>query len=72
MIPAQVSKSGKPSSVVHLRIGELMILATMSDLLHETGVHTGDLYVRGVRFSPDGKLLATGAEDRQIRVRRFP
>ncbi|KAG5642692.1 hypothetical protein DXG03_002320 [Asterophora parasitica] len=27
-----------------------------------------DLYIRSVRFSPDGKLLATGAEDRQIRI----
>ena len=29
---------------------------------------TGDLYIRSVCFSPDGKLLATGAEDKQIRV----
>jgi len=28
----------------------------------------GDLYIRSVCFSPDGKLLATGAEDKRIRV----
>ena len=28
----------------------------------------GDLYIRSVCFSPDGTLLATGAEDRRIRV----
>jgi len=26
-----------------------------------------DLYIRSVRFSPDGKLIATGAEDHKIR-----
>lgn len=31
----------------------------------------GDLYIRSVCFSPDGKYLATGAEDKQIRVRRL-
>ena len=30
----------------------------------------GDLYIRSVCFSPDGKYLATGAEDKQIRVSR--
>ncbi|KAI0013686.1 WD40-repeat-containing domain protein [Xylariaceae sp. FL0662B] len=29
---------------------------------------TGDLYIRSVCFSPDGKYLATGAEDKLIRV----
>ncbi|ORX45888.1 WD40 repeat-like protein [Hesseltinella vesiculosa] len=27
-----------------------------------------DLYIRSVSFSPDGKYLATGAEDKQIRI----
>lgn len=31
----------------------------------------GDLYIRSVCFSPDGRFLATGAEDKQIRVRVF-
>ncbi|KAJ3898590.1 WD40-repeat-containing domain protein [Lentinula edodes] len=29
---------------------------------------SGDLYIRSVCFSPDGKFLATGAEDKQIRI----
>src|SRR6185312_13077449 len=38
--------------------------------LQDDGVQDkdGDLYIRSVCFSPDGKLLATGAEDRRIRV----
>ena len=32
----------------------------------------GDLYIRSVCFSPDGRYLATGAEDKQIRVRWRP
>lgn len=39
-----------------------------------TAVHTlgtvgeGDLYIRSVVFSPDSQLLATGAEDKSVRV----
>ncbi|KZT02993.1 WD40 repeat-like protein [Laetiporus sulphureus 93-53] len=37
-------------------------------LVDEAASKTGDLYIRSVCFSPDGKLLATGAEDKQIRI----
>ncbi|KZO95357.1 transcriptional repressor rco-1 [Calocera viscosa TUFC12733] len=37
-------------------------------LIDETANKNGDLYIRSVCFSPDGRLLATGAEDRQIRI----
>ena len=40
-----------------------------SVLADEAATKTGDLYIRSVCFSPDGKYLATGAEDKQIRVR---
>ena len=40
----------------------------ISVLVDEAASKTGDLYIRSVCFSPDGKLLATGAEDKQIRV----
>jgi WD40 repeat protein len=40
-----------------------------SVLVDEAAAKAGDLYIRSVRFSPDGKFLATGAEDKQIRVR---
>jgi WD40 repeat protein len=41
---------------------------TFSVLLDESTTRSGDLYIRSICFSPDGKYLATGAEDRQIRV----
>lgn len=40
----------------------------ITKLLDETVDKDGDLYIRSVCFSPDGKYLATGAEDKQIRV----
>lgn len=40
-----------------------------SVLVDDAASKTGDLYIRSVCFSPDGKFLATGAEDKQIRVR---
>ena len=42
-------------------------LTTLQD---ETVDKDGDLYIRSVCFSPDGNYLATGAEDKQIRVGR--
>lgn len=40
-----------------------------SILVDENADSSNDLYIRSVCFSPDGKLLATGAEDKTIRVR---
>ncbi|CDH51017.1 wd-repeat protein [Lichtheimia corymbifera JMRC:FSU:9682] len=37
-------------------------------LQDENASREGDLYIRSVSFSPDGKHLATGAEDKQIRI----
>lgn len=37
-------------------------------LQDETVDNVGDLYIRSVCFSPDGRYLATGAEDKLIRV----
>ncbi|CAG8449097.1 6172_t:CDS:10 [Ambispora leptoticha] len=42
--------------------------AKMSVLADDNVDKTGDLYIRSVCFSPDGKYLATGAEDKQIRI----
>ena len=42
-----------------------------SVLADESAGKSCDLYIRSVCFSPDGKFLATGAEDKQIRVSIF-
>lgn len=39
-----------------------------SVIADESAPKSADLYIRSVRFSPDGKLIATGAEDHKIRV----
>lgn len=39
-----------------------------SVLQDDSALKEGDLYIRSVCFSPDGMYLATGAEDKKIRV----
>src|SRR5947207_286154 len=48
---------------------QIIIYLSFYSVLDDTSVDkSGDLYIRSVCFSPDGKFLATGAEDKQIRV----
>ena len=42
--------------------------AKVAVLEDENASMEGDLYIRSVAFSPDGTQLATGAEDKQIRI----
>ena len=47
------------------RMGPLALTPSLhSDLVHGATSR----YIRGVSFSPDGKLLATGADDAAVRV----
>jgi glucose repression regulatory protein TUP1 len=62
-----MSRMGEKSGVFSLL--SISIQLTVSVLLDESTTRSGDLYIRSICFSPDGKYLATGAEDRQIRVR---
>jgi WD40 repeat protein len=62
-----VERSGMYPSL-EIMVGEKL---TNSVLLDESTTRSGDLYIRSICFSPDGKFLATGAEDRQIRVCPF-
>ncbi|KAG6812455.1 hypothetical protein H0H92_002720 [Tricholoma furcatifolium] len=45
-----------------------LFFVPISVLVDEAAGKAGDLYIRSVCFSPDGKYLATGAEDKQIRI----
>jgi glucose repression regulatory protein TUP1 len=40
----------------------------IATLIDDSAPEDGDLYIRSICFSPDGRFLATGAEDKQIRV----
>ena len=54
------------TQIFDLRTGSLV--STLND---ESVNQTGDLYIRDVCFSPDGKYVATAAEDGLVRVRLF-
>jgi glucose repression regulatory protein TUP1 len=43
-------------------------VCTLKDPSIPYGGGAPDLYIRTVSFSPDGKFLATGAEDRKVRI----
>ena len=67
---SNIRRQRRPESLVGLFIQTFLTNANVvgSVLLDEQTNRTGDLYIRSICFSPDGKYLATGAEDRQIRV----
>jgi WD40 repeat protein len=58
---------------IHVLLNDFYFYFSLShfSVLVDDSIKSGDLYIRSVCFSPDGKFLATGAEDKQIRVRLF-
>ncbi|KAG6899060.1 hypothetical protein C0993_001277 [Termitomyces sp. T159_Od127] len=75
LVHARHAAPWSPLSVTHSLLASFAVYNSRSTasakicvLAEDTAGKSGDLYIRSVRFSPDGKLLATGAEDRQIRI----
>jgi WD40 repeat protein len=67
-MPRQEKRYGTPP--LHWRLIHVFSL-NHSVFAHGSAGQSGDLYIRSVHFSPDGKFLATGAEDKRIRVNLF-
>ncbi len=58
----------KTTQVFGVETGELVARLADDNTASENGNSGADLYIRSVCFSPDGKFLATGAEDKVIRI----
>ena len=61
----------KLTQVFSIETGDLVARLNDESSVSNNGSYdtdTGDLYIRSVCFSPDGKFLATGAEDKIIRI----
>ena len=61
-------KTGIKTWFGYLVVSLFLLTIWHSVLSDETASKAGDLYIRSVCFSPDSKYLATGAEDKQIRI----
>ncbi|KAJ1833518.1 general transcription repressor [Coemansia sp. RSA 2711] len=65
------SNDGKFLATGCNRVTQIWNVATGANecvLEDEAAMRATDLYIRAVCFSPDGKYLVTGAEDKQIRI----
>ncbi|KAF9574806.1 general transcription repressor [Mortierella alpina] len=51
------------AQIIDIQTGQIVCVLT-----DESNAGTDDLYIRSVCFSPDGKYLATGGEDKQITI----
>lgn len=58
----------KTTQVFGVETGELVARLSDENTAAENAGSSADLYIRSVCFSPDGKFLATGAEDKVIRI----
>ncbi|KAF8830385.1 hypothetical protein HHX47_DHR2000616 [Lentinula edodes] len=74
-LPAEYKREGTDWFIVYNpKVEKVFNVNLVHTLMHESVLvddsvgKSGDLYIRSVCFSPDGKFLATGAEDKQIRI----
>ncbi|KAJ3736615.1 WD40-repeat-containing domain protein [Lentinula guzmanii] len=74
-LPSEFKKEGTDWFVVYnSKVEKVLNVNLAHTLMHESVLvdesvgKSGDLFIRSVCFSPDGEYLATGAEDKQIRI----